>query len=106
MPQCLLIPFTSPSADIESLKANCGLRVMTENGSLFRQIVCVTGWGSPVGEWRSYRASQKLRLSSDKPLYGHLPETRARDYRRTLKYGSFKKRWSACRRSEEHSNAT
>jgi non-heme chloroperoxidase len=93
----LLSVLTGPRviAQIEKrgfIKTSDGVRIHYVEAGEGRAIVFIPGWMMPAWIWQKQidELSKKYRViavdprsqgESDKPTYGHLPETRARDYK-------------------------
>jgi non-heme chloroperoxidase len=93
----LLCILTAPSAKAQRAKSNFfttsdGTRIHYLEAGGGRPIVFIPGWTMPAWIWekqidelsKAYHViavDPRSQGESDKPLYGHLPETRARDYR-------------------------
>jgi non-heme chloroperoxidase len=74
------------------IKTSDGIRIHYVEAGQGRAIVFIPGWMMPEWIWQKQidELSKKYRViavdprsqgESDKPTYGHLPETRARDYK-------------------------
>ncbi|MGA7220728.1 MAG: alpha/beta hydrolase [Candidatus Sulfotelmatobacter sp.] len=77
------------------IKTSDGIRIHYLEAGSGRPIVFIPGWGMPAWIWqkqidefsKSYRViavDPRSQGESDKPTYGHLPETRARDYKEVV----------------------
>ena len=91
---CLLIghPVIAQNTKIGFIKTSDGVRIHYVEAGEGRAIVFIPGWMMPGWIWQRQidELSKKYRViaidprsqgESDKPTYGHLPETRARDYK-------------------------
>ena len=78
-------------------KTSDGVRIHFLDAGSGRSIVFIPGWTMPAWIWQKQidEFSKKYRViavdprsqgESDKPTYGHLPETRARDYKELVDY--------------------
>jgi microsomal epoxide hydrolase len=85
---------TQPQAQTKTafFKTSDGIRIHYLEAGSGRPIVFIPGWTMPAWIWQKQidEFSKKYRViavdprsqgESDKPTYGHLPETRARDYK-------------------------
>jgi non-heme chloroperoxidase len=81
----------------EFFKTSDGIRIHYVEVGNGRPIVFIPGWTMPAWIWQKQidEFSKKYRVlavdprsqgESDKPSYGHLPETRARDYKELVDY--------------------
>jgi non-heme chloroperoxidase len=96
----LLCVLTGPGAIAQTTKSGfiktCdGIRIHYVEAGEGRPVVLVPGWRMPGWIWqkqidglsRQYRViavDPRSQGESDKPTYGHLPETRARDYKQVV----------------------
>jgi non-heme chloroperoxidase len=90
---CILLgPSVMAQTKSEFFKTSDGIRIHYVEAGSGRPIVFIPGWTMPAWIWQKQidEFSQKYRViavdprsqgESDKPPYGHLPETRARDYK-------------------------
>src|SRR5271166_3835122 len=80
------------TAKSDFFKTSDGVRIHYVESGSGRPIVFIPGWTMPAWIWQKQidEFSKKYHViavdprsqgESDKPLYGHLPETRARDYK-------------------------
>src|ERR1700752_2275401 len=80
------------TAKSDFFKTSDGIRIHYLEVGSGRPIVFISGWTMPAWIWYKQidECSKKYRViaveprsqgESDKPTYGHLPETRARDYK-------------------------
>src|SRR5437763_15934496 len=87
----LLAPSVMAQTKSEFFKTSDGIRIHYVEAGSGRPIVFIPGWTMPAWIWQKQidEFSKKYHViavdprsqgESDKPLYGHLPETRARDY--------------------------
>jgi len=85
------------------IKTSDGVRIHYVEAGEGRAIVFIPGWMMPGWIWQKQidELSKKYRViavdprsqgESDKPTYGHLPETRARDYKELVDQLGLKKR--------------
>jgi non-heme chloroperoxidase len=85
---------TAPSSTAKSsfIKTSDGARIHYLDSGSGRAIIFIPGWTMPAWIWQKQidEFSKRYRViavdprsqgESDKPTYGHLPETRARDYK-------------------------
>src|ERR1700733_3080814 len=83
---------TSSTEKSGFIKTSDGARIHYLDSGSGRAIVFIPGWTMPAWIWQKQidGLSKKYRViavdprsqgESDKPTYGHLPETRARDYK-------------------------
>jgi microsomal epoxide hydrolase len=86
----------------EFFKTSDGIRIHYVESGSGRPIVFIPGWTMPAWIWQKQidEFSKKYRViavdprsqgESDKPPYGHLPETRARDYKELVDHLGLKK---------------
>ena len=96
----LLCVLTGPDAIAQTtkdgfIKTSDGIRIHYVEAGEGRPIVFIPGWRMPGWIWQKQidGLSMKYRViavdprsqgESDKPTYGHLPETRARDYKQLV----------------------
>ena len=96
----LLCVLTGPGAIAQTMKdgfirTSDGIRIHYVEAGEGRPIVFIPGWRMPGWIWQKQidGLSKKYRViavdprsqgESDKPTYGHLPETRARDYKQLV----------------------
>ena len=85
----------------EFFKTSDGIRIHYLEAGSGRPIVFIPGWTMPAWIWQKQidEFSKKYTVvavdprsqgESDKPTYGHLPETRARDYKELVDHLSLK----------------
>src|SRR5436190_23643613 len=85
----------------EFFKTSDGIRIHYVEAGIGRPIVFIPGWTMPAWIWQKQidEFSKKYHViavdprsqgESDKPSYGHLPETRARDYKELVDHLSLK----------------
>src|SRR3984885_13440522 len=83
---------TSSTAKSSFIKTSDGTRIHYLDSGSGRAIVFIPGWTMPAWIWQKRVVESAKRYhviavdprsqgESDKPTYGHLPETRARDYK-------------------------
>jgi len=93
---------TAASAKSDFFKTSDGVRIHYLEAGSGRPIVFIPGWTMPAWIWQKQidEFSKKYRVividprsqgESDKPAYGHLPETRSRDYRELVDHLALKK---------------
>lgn len=91
---CLLWSMTSVAQATKSefLKTSDGIRIHYLEAGSGRPLVFIPGWTMPAWIWQKQidefsktnhviAVDPRSQGESDKPPYGHLPETRARDYK-------------------------
>src|SRR6202140_2837189 len=90
---CLSVPsILAQTTKSEFFKTSDGIRIHYLEVGSGRPIVFIPGWTMPAWIWQKQidEFSKKYRViavdprsqgESDKPTYGHIPETRARDYK-------------------------
>jgi non-heme chloroperoxidase len=85
-------PGSSLTTKSDFIKTSDGVRIHYLEAGSGRAIVFIPGWTMPAWIWqkqidefaKNYRViavDPRSQGESDKPTYGHLPETRARDYK-------------------------
>jgi microsomal epoxide hydrolase len=85
-------PGATAHAKSEFIKTSDGIRIHYLEAGTGKPVVFIPGWTMPAWIWQnqidhfsaSYRViavDPRSQGESDKPPYGHLPETRARDYK-------------------------
>jgi non-heme chloroperoxidase len=83
------------TAKSEFFRTSDGIRIHYFDAGTGRPIVFIPGWSMPAWIWqkqidefskhhRVVAIDPRSQGESDKPTYGHLPETRARDYRELI----------------------
>jgi non-heme chloroperoxidase len=88
----VLAQTTTATAKSGFIKTSDGIRIHYLEAGSGRPIVFIPGWTMPAWIWQKQieEFSKRYRViavdprsqgESDKPAYGHLPETRARDYK-------------------------
>jgi len=88
----LFVPCVLAQAKSEFFKTSDGVRIHYLEAGNGKSIVFIPGWTMPAWIWEKQigELSKKYHVvavdprsqgESDKPTYGHLPETRARDYK-------------------------
>ena len=89
---CIIAQAAAQTTKSEFFKTSDGVRIHYLEAGHGRPIVFIPGWTMPAWIWQKqidefskhYRViavDPRSQGESDKPLYGHLPETRARDYK-------------------------
>ena len=89
------------TAKSEFFKTSDGIRIHYLEGGSGRPIVFIPGWTMPAWIWQKQidEFSKKYHViavdprsqgESDKPPYGHLPETRSRDYKELVDHLALK----------------
>jgi microsomal epoxide hydrolase len=89
------------TAKSDFFKTSDGIRIHYLEAGSGRPIVFIPGWTMPAWIWQKqidefskhYRViavDPRSQGESDKPTYGHLPETRARDYKELVDHLSLK----------------
>jgi len=89
------------TAKSEFFKTSDGIRIHYVEAGSGRAIVFIPGWTMPAWIWQKQidEFSKKYHViavdprsqgESDKPTYGHLPETRSRDYKELVDHLSLK----------------
>ena len=84
-----------PTTKSEFAKTSDGIRIHYIDSGTGKPIVFIPGWSMPAWIWQKqidefskhYRViavDPRSQGESDKPTYGHLPETRARDYKELI----------------------
>jgi microsomal epoxide hydrolase len=84
-----------PTTKSEFAKTSDGIRIHYIDSGTGKPIVFIPGWSMPAWIWQKQidEFSKRYRViavdprsqgESDKPTYGHLPETRARDYKELI----------------------
>jgi non-heme chloroperoxidase len=97
----LLAPSVMAQTKSEFFKTSDGIRIHYVEAGIGRPIVFIPGWTMPAWIWQKQidEFSKKYHViavdprsqgESDKPSYGHLPETRARDYKELVDHLSLK----------------
>src|ERR1700681_2404813 len=99
---CLSVPsILAQTTKSEFFKTSDGIRIHYLEVGSGRPIVFIPGWTMPAWIWQKQidEFSKKYRViavdprsqgESDKPTYGHLPETRARDYKELVDHVGLK----------------
>src|ERR1700757_1691718 len=99
---CLSVPnIVAQTAKSDFFKTSDGIRIHYLEVGSGRPIVFIPGWTMPAWIWqkqidefsKNYRViavDPRSQGESDKPTYGHLPETRARDYKELVDHLSLK----------------
>jgi len=83
------------TAKSEFFRTSDGIRIHYFDAGTGRPIVFIPGWSMPAWIWQKQidefskhhhviAIDPRSQGESDKPTYGHLPETRARDYRELI----------------------
>src|SRR3954447_20852477 len=97
----LLAPSILAQAKSDSFKTSDNVKIHYLEAGSGRAIVLIPGWTMPAWIWEKQigELSKKYHViavdprsqgESDKPSYGHLPETRARDYKELIDHLSLK----------------
>ena len=99
---CLSVPsIVAQTTKSEYFKTSDGIRIHYLEVGSGRPVVFIPGWTMPAWIWQKQidEFSKKYHViavdprsqgESDKPTYGHLPETRARDYKELVDHVGLK----------------